>query len=792
MAKKLRWRRLFSGYESNRPSFDDAMARARQGLSLGCEALEARELLTANVAADYAVVNDWNSGFQAELSLANQQSTGVQGWQLEFDMARNITSIWNAKIVSHTGDHYVIAGAAWDRNLGAHSALSFGFVASGSGVGSNPQNYLLNGAPLDGQPAPLPSLSIGDVSQAEGDGGTTNFTFDVTLSAPSSDAVTVQYSTADGTAHAGNDYNAASGTITFSPGQTTRQITVQVLGDTTPEANETFAVKLSHPSGATLATTQATGTIVNDDTTASSGDFTFKVGADWGSGFTGQITATNSSQQTINDWQLEFDFAGEITAIWDATIVSHVGNHYLVRNAGWNATIAPGATVSFGFNGSPGNGTVAPTNYLLHAATTTGGGGGDNGGGGANQAPTAGGDTAVVDPGQPTVINVLSNDSDPDGDALSVTGITRPAHGVAVLNSDGTVAYTSNDGFTGSDAFTYTVSDGRGGTDSATVTLTVGTPAATGSWPAQFYAPYVDITLWPTYDLVSAAQNGNVKYFSLAFITADSNNKPAWGGYAQYEVNGGDFDMALRQQVANLRAAGGDVMASFGGAANQEMAEVITDVPQLTAAYQTVVSAYNLTHLDFDIEGAAVGDHASIDRRSQALAALQQNAAAEGKNLEIWFTLPVLPSGLTADGLYVLQSALKYGVQISGVNIMTMDYGEGAAPNPQGHMGDYAIDAANSLFTQLKGLYGSSKTDAELWQMIGITPMIGVNDDTNEVFDLAAAQEIVDFAQQKGISRISIWSLNRDTAGTAKSYVDNTSSSITQNAFDFSHIFETI
>ncbi len=76
--------------------------------------------------------------------------------------------------------------------------------------------------------------------------------------------------------------------------------------------------------------------------------------------------------------------------------------------------------------------------------------------------------------------------------------------------------------------------------------------------------------------------------------------------------------------------------------------------------------------------------------------------------------------------------------------------------------------------------------------MIGITPMIGVNDDTNEVFDLAAAQEIVDFAQQKGISRISMWSLNRDAAGTAKSYVDNFSSSITQNAFDFSHIFETI
>ena len=71
----------------------------------------------------------------------------------------------------------------------------------------------------------------------------------------------------------------------------------------------------------------------------------------------------------------------------------------------------------------------------------------------------------------------------------------------------------------------------------------------------------------------------------------------------------------------------------------------------LTAAYQTVVTDYNLTHIDFDIEGAAVADHASIDRRSQALAALQQTEAAAGKPLTIWFTLPALPTALTADGL---------------------------------------------------------------------------------------------------------------------------------------------
>ena len=123
---------------------------------------------------------------------------------------------------------------------------------------------------------------------------------------------------------------------------------------------------------------------------------------------------------------------------------------------------------------------------------------------------------------------------------------------------------------------------------------------------------------------------------------------------------------------------------------------------------------------------------------------------------------------------------------------MTMDYGDSAAPNPMGHMGDFAIQAANSLFAQMQTLYGTTKTDAQLWSMIGVTPMIGVNDITTEVFDQQAAQQLVAFAQQKGMARISMWSLNRDTQSTAKNYPDNTSSSIVQQAFEFSHIFKTI
>ncbi len=110
-----------------------------------------------------------------------------------------------------------------------------------------------------------PSISINDVSVAEGDTGTTNANFTVTLSAASGQTVTVNYVTADGTATAGSDYTAASGTVTFTPGQTQQTISVTVNGDTTFEPNETFFVNLNTPTNATISDTQGQGTITNDD-----------------------------------------------------------------------------------------------------------------------------------------------------------------------------------------------------------------------------------------------------------------------------------------------------------------------------------------------------------------------------------------------------------------------------------------------------------------------------------------------------------------------------------------------
>jgi hypothetical protein len=113
--------------------------------------------------------------------------------------------------------------------------------------------------------APLPTLSIDDVTLPEGDSGTKIATFTVRLSAASRQAVTVAYATADGTATAGSDYVAQSGTLTFAPGETRKTIGIVVDGDKTPEPTETFSVSLSGAAGATIARGTGKGTIGNDD-----------------------------------------------------------------------------------------------------------------------------------------------------------------------------------------------------------------------------------------------------------------------------------------------------------------------------------------------------------------------------------------------------------------------------------------------------------------------------------------------------------------------------------------------
>ena len=138
------------------------------------------------------------------------------------------------------------------------------------------------GTILNDDAAAVPTLSINNVSANEGNSGTTPFVFTVTLSAASASTVTVSYATGGGTATAGSDYVATSGTLTFNPGVTTQTITVNVNGDTTVEPNETFFVNLGAPANATIASGQGIGTIVNDDAAVPTPNVAIPTLSPWG------------------------------------------------------------------------------------------------------------------------------------------------------------------------------------------------------------------------------------------------------------------------------------------------------------------------------------------------------------------------------------------------------------------------------------------------------------------------------------------------------------------------------
>lgn len=159
--------------------------------------------------------------------------------------------------VAVTGDTMVELDEQFTLNL---SAPVNAVIGDGVGVAT-----IVNDD-VDTAPSTPPAVSIADLTVAEGDGEHSHFMFTVTLDKASDETVTVQYSTSDGTAIAGVDYTATTGTVTFAPGVTTQLVHVDVIGDAAAESNETFTVTLSSPVGATLADGSAIGTITDDDT----------------------------------------------------------------------------------------------------------------------------------------------------------------------------------------------------------------------------------------------------------------------------------------------------------------------------------------------------------------------------------------------------------------------------------------------------------------------------------------------------------------------------------------------
>lgn len=296
------------------------------------------------------------------------------------------------------------------------------------------------------------------------------------------------------------------------------------------------------------------------------------------------------------------------------------------------------------------------------------------------------------------------------------------------------------------------------------------------------FAPYVDMTL-NSDSLAKMKSQSGVGLFTFGFIVSGQPCKASWGGY--YGLD----DPTMNQRIAKLKQAGGAGIVSFGGAAGQELADTCTSVDSLRAQYQAVINRYGIRNLDFDIEGADQGNLTTLARRFKAIARVQADGRAAGKPVQVSLTLPVMPTGLTYEGRRAVRMAINNGVRVGVVNVMAMDYYDSSL-NYNGRMGDYAIQAARATRAQLARLY-PSRSDAALWRMVGVTPMLGVNDDPKEIFTTQNASQLTAFAKQKHIGRLAMWSANRDHPCPGKPQADNNCSGLGGADWAFSKIFRT-
>jgi hypothetical protein len=296
---------------------------------------------------------------------------------------------------------------------------------------------------------------------------------------------------------------------------------------------------------------------------------------------------------------------------------------------------------------------------------------------------------------------------------------------------------------------------------------------------ARLFAPYIDMGLPGAENLAAIARQTGVKGVTLAFLNASRGACAAgWGGLNQTLPNDKlSNGTTIQQIVKDLQQSGVEVILSFGGQGATEPASTCKSAAQLEALYQTVIDRYRVTRLDFDLEDKEAANAASIALRNQALITLKK----ANPNLRISFTLAAMPDGLIPSSMKILASAKRDGLAVDLVNIMAMDYGAGE--DEGGQMGKCAIDAAMASEKQIQA--------AGLAAKLGITVMIGVNDEKPEVFTLADAETLLDFARKTDyVTLLSFWSLGRDNGACAvRKSASPSCSGLRQAPYEFSRIF---
>ena len=478
------------------------------------------------------------------------------------------------------------------------------------------------------------------------------------------------------------------------------------------------------------------------------------------------VSVQPSSSYTLTGW-----VQGSYVFLGDTGTGSTDTDTWTAAAAGWQqlstsfSTGASTTSVTVYVHGWYGEGT-----YYADDLSLTGPGGSGGGGGGAS-APAAPAGLAVTGT---TASSVSLSWTAPSG---TVTGYHVYENAALAASVTGTTATVT--GLAAATTYSFTVTAYNSAGESAASGAVQATTASSGGGggggsPGSFaVAPYVDMTNNQEPMLNQAATQAGLKAFSAAFVIG-SGCTPIWGDTLPVTS-----DPTVTGEITTAEADGAQPIVSFGGEAGSELAASCTNLSQLTAAYQSVINTLHVTHIDFDIEGAEIAYTADNATRFQAINALE----AANPGLVVSVTIPVLPSGPDANGQAFLAAAKAAGTRIDVINAMAMDY-YGSYDTGGAAMGTDAVDAAQATLAYAKTLWPSMT-----YANIGVTPMIGQNDDPAEVFTEADAQTLVSFATQNHLGRLAFWSVDRDQPCGGSVSGLPACSEISQQPLDFTKIF---
>ncbi|WP_371780154.1 cellulose binding domain-containing protein [Streptosporangium subroseum] len=479
--------------------------------------------------------------------------------------------------------------------------------------------------------------------------------------------------------------------------------------------------------------------------------------SDWGSGFEGKYTVTNGGTTTINGWSVAFDLpsGANIGSFWDASM-SRSGQRFTFTNVGWNGTLAPGATASFGFNGSPGG--ITPSNCTLNGASCAGG-----------TPPNPG---TPGTPGAPSVTGTTNSSISLSWGASSGTvtgyrvyeGTTQRAQVTGTSTTVGSLGTCTSHTYT---VKAYNAQGESAASASASATTTGCTTPPVGGKMAG--APYLYMG-WGSPPSPATVMNATgVKSFTMAFILSSGGCVPAWDG--QRALTGG----ADAQAISQIKAAGGSVQVSFGGWSGNKLGPNCSTPAAFAGAVQQVINAVGPAVVDFDIENSDEFENYTVqDRILNGLKIVKQN----NPNVKIAVTFGTSTTGPTAPGIRLINQAKALAVPIDSYTIMPFDFGGGA------NMYQNTVNASEGLKNALKSANGW--TDAQAYSRMGISGMNGLSDQ-QELTSVATWTQIRDWAKSKGLNRLAFWSVNRDR-GCAGGGVQETCSGIAQPDWEFTRI----